>query len=252
MTGGRRDWGATGGWHSHTPCSVGPMTWVAAVKQAQDLRQLTNTAYEVAVTYFGCISECRDLCQGATEHLPHQTAQSPHISRPTHTHTHSTCTSSGSRRHTEHYNMKFHHFSVFREAAGLLLSGGSYWRRPGSSFPAGPTAADSENGIMNSTPPSFHSPAVSTKTDERLTLRWTNPQSLHRKLRAFYTERHPRLIYSVPLLLPLPSHQYLMEAPCSGELRLAIRSGAVLLQRGHSLCHYTHLVRKLERGGGTQ
>ena len=79
-----------------------------------------------------------------------------------------------------------YHFSAFLEEAGLLVSGGSYLRSAGSIFPAGPALAESVNEVINSTPPSFHSPAVSTNTDDTLTLLWTREQSLERNVSPFY------------------------------------------------------------------
>lgn len=78
-----------------------------------------------------------------------------------------------------------YHFSVFLEAAGLPVSGGSYLRRAERIFPAVLAEEESVNEVMNSTPPSFHSPATSTKTEETLMLWWTREQSLDKKASPF-------------------------------------------------------------------
>ena len=75
------------------------------------------------------------------------------------------------------------HFSVFLAAPGLPVSGGSYFRRISKLL--GGAEAELPWGTINSTPANFHSPAPSTNTEERQTLRWTRPQSLARKETAF-------------------------------------------------------------------
>ncbi len=84
-----------------------------------------------------------------------------------------------------------YHFSVRLAEAGLVFSGGSYFLSLSRVLPGG---AESENWCMNSTPPTFHSPALSTKMAERQMLRWTRPQSTERKLMAFcehvFVRRH--------------------------------------------------------------
>ena len=93
-----------------------------------------------------------------------------------------------------------YHFSVFFEAVGLPVSGGSYLRRAERIFPA-VLAEESVNEVMNSTPPSFHSPATSTKTEETLMLWWTREQSLDKKASPFWKRSgmlysHTRLKYT--------------------------------------------------------
>ena len=93
-------------------------------------------------------------------------------------------------------------------------------------------------------------PGCVHKDREEVDITMHQPTVIGQEIKSFlHKKKHSRLI-TASHIPPLPSHQYLMETPCSGELRLAIRSGAVFLQRGHSLCHYTHLVGKLGREGG--
>lgn len=77
-----------------------------------------------------------------------------------------------------------YHFSDGRFPPVLEHSGGSYFSRTGNILIGGMDSGP-EAGYMKSTPPSFHSPARSTKTDVTLTLLWTRLQSTFRKLSAF-------------------------------------------------------------------
>ena len=131
------------------------------------------------------------------EHLPHQTPQTPDVSRPTRCHliVHNSfqmCNNSSSTTPPSH------HFSVLLAAvAGLLASGGSYLQRNSSDFRG---TWESPKGCMNSTPPSFHSPASSTKMEERQMFRWTRPQSVLRKPMAFCWSRQQRHQYTSAML----------------------------------------------------
>jgi len=97
------------------------------------------------------------------------------------------------------------HFSDSRFPPSPELSGGSYFSRTGNilmgGIDSGPKA-----GYMKSTPPSFHSPAWSTNTDETLTLLWMRLQSTFRKLSAFCNKHKqvkfwPHILYSIILVI---------------------------------------------------